>query len=94
MSAVTDSGSRAGPSTPDLLAGGSFVLLGAAFAIGGSRYDVGSALRMGSGYVPIALGGILVVLGLLVVVIAFRGGDPALHEAERGPSPRHRSRRH
>ena len=35
MSAVTDSGSRAGPSTPDLLAGGSFVLLGAAFAIGG-----------------------------------------------------------
>ena len=87
MSAVTDSGSRAGPSTPDLLAGGSFVLLGAAFAIGGSRYDVGSALRMGSGYVPIALGGILVVLGLLVVVIAFRGGDPALHEAERGPVP-------
>ncbi len=87
MSTVSDSATRAGPSTPDLLAGGTFVLLGAAFAIGGSRYDVGSALRMGSGYVPIALGSILVVLGLLVVLMAFRGGDPSLRGVERGAVP-------
>ena len=87
MSTDNPAPTRGGPSTPDLLAGGTFVLLGAAFAIGGSRYDVGSALRMGSGYVPLMLGGILVALGLLVVLTAFRGGDPALRDVERGPVP-------
>lgn len=87
MSTDTTPATREGPSTPDLFAGGAFVLLGAAFAIGGSRYDVGSALRMGSGYLPLLLGSILVVLGLLVVLMAFRGGDPALHDVERHPVP-------
>ena len=51
-------GHRPAPFRPDLCAGAAFVVLGLAFAIGGSRYDVGSALRMGSGYVPLALGGL------------------------------------
>ena len=51
-----------------------FVLLGLAFAIGGARYDVGSALRMGPGYVPLLLGGVLAVLGLVIVAQAFLGG--------------------
>ena len=51
------------PAVPDLLAGGTFIALGLAFAIGGARYDIGSALRMGPGYVPVALGGMLAVLG-------------------------------
>ena len=59
------------PYVPDLLAGGVFILLGLAFAIGGSTYDVGSALRMGSGYVPLLLGGILTFLGLLIAAQAF-----------------------
>jgi hypothetical protein len=80
-------GGRSGPSLPDLLAGGTFVVLGLAFAIGGSRYDVGSALRMGSGYVPLLLGGILAVLGLVIVVASFRGVDPTVANAERGPIP-------
>jgi hypothetical protein len=80
-------GTRPAPFRPDLFAGTSFIVLGLAFAIGGSRYDVGSALRMGSGYVPIALGGILVVLGVLVLVMAFRGGDPAIRDVERPPVP-------
>ena len=42
---------------------------------------------MGSGYVPLALGGILVVLGLLVLVMAFRGGDPAIRDVVREPVP-------
>src|SRR5688500_12876890 len=80
-------GRRPGPSLPDLMAGGTFVVLGLAFAIGGSRYDVGSALRMGSGYVPIALGSILTVLGLVIVLASFRGVDPTVANADRGPIP-------
>lgn len=80
-------GGRSGPSLPDLLAGGTFVVLGLAFAIGGSRYDVGTALRMGSGYVPILLGSILAVLGLVIAVASFRGVDPTVAHTERGPVP-------
>jgi hypothetical protein len=91
MSTETGAGpgvaTRPAPSRPDLYAGSTFIALGLAFAVGGSRYDVGSALRMGSGYVPIALGGVLVVLGLLVLVMAFRGGDPAIRDVERPPVP-------
>jgi hypothetical protein len=80
-------GPRPAPFRPDLYAGAAFVVFGLAFAIGGSRYDVGSALRMGSGYVPLVLGGLLAVLGLLVVAMAFRGGDPAIRDVEREPIP-------
>jgi hypothetical protein len=78
------------PYVPDLLAGGLFVLLGLAFSIGGARYDVGSALQMGPGYVPLLLGGILTVLGLVIVAQSFLGGDEqarALADQERRPIP-------
>ena len=65
-------------SVPDLLCGGVFLALGLAFAVGGARYDVGSALQMGPGYVPLLLGAILAGLGLLIVGLAFVGGDPHL----------------
>lgn len=80
-------GDRSGPSLPDLMAGVTFVVLGLAFAVGGSRYDVGTALRMGSGYVPIALGAILTILGLVIVVASFRGVDPTVANADRGDIP-------
>jgi hypothetical protein len=80
-------GERSGPSLPDLMAGATFVAFGLAFAIGGSQYDVGTALRMGSGYVPIALGGLLTVLGLVIVAASFRGVDPTVANADRGPIP-------
>ncbi len=79
----------------DLLAGATFVALGAAFAVGGARYEIGSAFRMGPGYVPLVLGGLLVALGLAIVgagVLArLRPGSAvtemeALHE-EPGPIP-------
>ncbi len=69
-------------SVPDLLCGGVFVALGIAFAVGGARYDVGSALRMGPGYVPLLLGVILAGLGLVIVGLAFVGGDPHLETVE------------
>ncbi len=84
---VNGAGHRPAPFRPDLFAGSTFSVFGLAFAIGGSRYDVGSALRMGSGYVPLALGGLLVVLGLVIVVNAFRGGDPSIRDVQREPVP-------
>ena len=44
----------------DLLAGGTFVGFGLAFAITSTTYEVGIALRMGPGYFPLVLGGLLV----------------------------------
>jgi putative tricarboxylic transport membrane protein len=90
MSDRVGSARRTRPYVPDLLAGGVFVALGLAFAVGGSRYDLGSALRMGSGYVPLLLGGILTFLGLLIGAQAFFGGDEharKLADEERGPIP-------
>jgi hypothetical protein len=77
------------PAVPDLLAGGIFIAIGLAFALAGARYEMGSALKMGPGYVPVVLGGILAVLGVVIAVQAFRGGDPHLRESaeERGPVP-------
>ena len=51
----------------DLLAGLIFVAFGLAFAITSLRYELGTPLRMGPGYFPLVLGGILVFLGLLIV---------------------------
>ena len=58
----------------DLLAGGLFVVLGLAFALGSLTYDIGSPLRMGPGYVPLALGILLVALGVLVIGKGFIAG--------------------
>ncbi|MCF4121684.1 tripartite tricarboxylate transporter TctB family protein [Antribacter sp. KLBMP9083] len=67
-------------STADLVAGTIFIALGAAFAIGALRYDVGSLLGMGPGYVPLALGAVLAVLGVATVVKAYVAPDLAPEE--------------
>jgi hypothetical protein len=51
----------------DIMAGLIFVAFGLAFATASLRYELGTPLRMGPGYFPLALGGILVLLGLLIV---------------------------
>jgi hypothetical protein len=50
----------------DILAGLIFVAFGLAFATTSLGYEIGTPLRMGPGYFPLALGGILVFLGLLI----------------------------
>lgn len=62
-------------STKDLLAGLVFIAFGLSFAYAASGYDLGTAIRMGPGYFPIVLGGLLVVLGILVLVEAAVAGD-------------------
>lgn len=59
----------------DILAGGIFIVLGVLFATGSLAYDIGTPLRMGPGYVPLVLGGILAGLGLLVVAKGFIAGE-------------------
>jgi hypothetical protein len=59
----------------DILAGGTFVGLGLAFAFGALSYDIGTPLRMGPGYVPLVLGGLLAALGAGIIVKGFIAGE-------------------
>ena len=59
----------------DVLAGAVFVAFGLAFAVTSTTYEVGSPLRMGPGFFPLVLGGILVVLGGLIVVTGLVAAD-------------------
>ena len=59
----------------DTLAGLAFVGFGLAFAVSATAYDIGSTLRMGPGYVPLALGGLLVVIGAIVIAKGFLAGE-------------------
>ena len=59
----------------DILAGAIFVVLGLAFALGALAYDIGSPLRMGPGYVPLALGLTLAGFGALIIVKGFIAGE-------------------
>lgn len=72
----------------DLYCGAAFLALGLAFAIGGSRYEIGSAVRMGPGYLPIALGGALAFLGVITAgqgVIAWRRAAAGAPGPKGGP---------
>lgn len=62
----------------DFLAGLLFIAFGAAAIVIGSNYALGSAARMGPGYFPRILGGLLVVLGLALAVRALRLNGPPL----------------
>jgi len=60
----------------ELLAGTAFVAFGLAFAVASAGYEVGTALRMGPGYFPLVLGGLLVLLGITIMVTGVvAGGD-------------------
>ncbi|MDT0353012.1 tripartite tricarboxylate transporter TctB family protein [Pseudonocardia charpentierae] len=77
---------------PDLLAGGTFVIVGLMFVVASSRYELGSALQMGPGYYPLVLGGLLVALGVGVAVEGlFRRRNPrdaAVRDPTPAPAPR------
>lgn len=67
----------------DLGAGAVFVGFGLAFALTARTYEVGSALRMGPGFFPLVLGGLLVLLGVLIAGKAFVSPETG----ELGPVP-------
>lgn len=59
----------------DVLAGAIFIALGLAFALGALAYEVGDPLRMGPGYMPLALGILLAGLGIGVIIKGFLAGE-------------------
>jgi hypothetical protein len=52
----------------DFYTGLLFLLFGGAFTWGATRYDMGTAARMGAGYFPFMLGGLLTLLGVIVFI--------------------------
>jgi hypothetical protein len=62
---------------PDVAAGLLFVALGGWFG-GGSvlGLEIGTAFRMGPGFFPAVVGGVLVVLGLLIALHGWRSAAP------------------
>lgn len=67
----------------DLGAGAIFIAIGLFFGITTlAELDIGTARRMGPGYFPIALSGILILLGLVIATKSLSHGDEA-----RGPLP-------
>jgi hypothetical protein len=80
--AAADSARKAGAlGTPraikDILAGLVFIGFGLAFSIGAATYEIGTALRMGPGYFPLVVGGLLVLLGILVIAKGSVAGEEA-----------------
>lgn len=58
----------------DLICGLVFVVIGLLFAVGTRDLDLGTATRMGPGYFPLVLAGLLVVTGLIIAARSF--GQP------------------
>jgi len=61
----------------DLSAGLLFIAIAALFAFGTRELDMGTPVRLGPGAFPLLLAGILGLLGLIIVVQAFR--NPVTH---------------
>lgn len=62
-------------SRKDLLAGLIFVAFGLAFGYAATGYPLGTALRMGPGYFPLLLGGILTLLGVAIMIEGIVDGE-------------------
>jgi hypothetical protein len=59
----------------DIIAGAIFIAIAAGFAIEGLNYPLGTPLRMGPGFMPVFLAGILAVLGLVTLVMGLRRSE-------------------
>jgi len=64
-------------SLKDLVSGLIFIGLGLAFGYATLGYEIGTALRMGPGYFPLLLSGIMVLLGVVITVQSFATGPNA-----------------
>jgi hypothetical protein len=59
----------------DVWAGLMLIAIGAAAIFVARSYPFGTALRMGPGFFPVVLGGLLIVFGLAVLAIGLRKGE-------------------
>ena len=60
----------------DFYAGGLMLLLGLGVALKGSTYRAGTLMHMGPGFLPTALGVILVLLGIAIAAGSLASGEP------------------
>ena len=56
--------------TKDLLSGALFVVLGVGAVVVAQDYTLGTSVRMGPGYFPVVIGGLIAILGLVQMVKA------------------------
>lgn len=64
-------------SLKDLIAGLIFMGFGLAFGYATLGYEIGTAFRMGPGYFPLVLSGIMVLLGAVITLQSFASGPDA-----------------
>jgi hypothetical protein len=70
---------------PNALCAGIFIGFGAFFMVQSFSLDIGTAFRMGPGYFPLVLSGVLILLGVIILVQALRfAGEPVGAIAWRG----------
>ena len=71
----------------DFWSGLMFLVIGLAFAGFAQQYALGSAQRMGPGYFPTVLGGLLAILGLVIAIrgVAQGGADGDIERFHFGP---------
>jgi putative tricarboxylic transport membrane protein len=60
----------------DFWAGLFLIAIGAAAIVLGRDYAFGTAVRMGPGYFPNVLGGLLILFGIYLVALSLRGSEP------------------
>jgi hypothetical protein len=72
----------------DFYAGGLMILLGLGVALKGTSYRAGTLMHMGPGFLPTALGVILVLIGIAVAAAGLTAGPPGSEEDE-GILPAH-----
>jgi hypothetical protein len=59
----------------DLICGLVFVVIGLLFAVGSRDLDIGTSTRMGPGYFPLVLCGMLILIGLIIAARSFGKPD-------------------
>jgi hypothetical protein len=62
----------------DAIAGSLFIVVGLVFGAQSLGMELGTSLRMGPGYFPLVLAGLLIVLGGCIVVSSFKSIDEVM----------------
>ena len=68
----------------DLICGLFFIAVGLFFAIQAYGLDIGTAFKMGPGYFPLVLAGLLVIFGIIVII---QGTQSAMPGGKVAPKP-------
>jgi Tripartite tricarboxylate transporter TctB family len=63
----------------DLWSGVMFLIAGIVFMILSGNYQIGTAAKMGPGYFPMVLGGLMATLGLIIILPALKKRAEVLH---------------